>query len=608
MVLADDPAFAIDGALPALDLDFLDLDGRHGDSQRTSQSMLSIRSRSGSVGSLNPGINLSSSSAGGGNYQLPNNQFGGSSAQKSFGGGFNNDEDMLVMDDDLFDFDEEGNMRDVLPGEREARRAGSLLPGRLGSDSAASGRVRQEHAAARDGVRIVDGEGDMNMDFFNDNYDLPLLPDADPFPVASGRKNPLNNEDHVMSDPEHVSSDSAEAQQKQKRKRTARKVKFMETDQDTQYKNGDLSSWNQEYLANMDENIKAHKSQAIVKASKKTAHQYIYGLGLNGVGMGIGAEHFDNPLAMFSGAALLELITGVSAPSLDIKKPSKRTNASSEGEQSTPNKRPALEDEVARGFEDENILQINDDYEQSMEVGRDAPTALADYPSSAMPWNKSVSLLSHQQNQSSRPGSVIGRRLTSASPLMGRGSILPRDLISEQDEMVMYGRSDSVQPQDFGVGGDISSSQGAGGAGASQDFELFGAAAGVDTQTAADSQWVRTVLDRESNNFFEYVKNSIDEKFGAEEEDEDVDELSDDFDLARSRFKRSKGKGKATDEERAVSFEQLFVPKQNSHVVAAQAFYHVLTLATKSKVWVRQDTGVDEDNVEPFGDIMIGVF
>lgn len=600
----DDPAFAIDGALPALELDFLDFDRPTGDSQRTSQSMLSMQSRSGSVVSMNPGINISSSSNGGG-YQLPGNQFGDSSAQKSFGGRFNNDEDMLVMDDDLFDFDADGNMRDILPGEREARRV-ERLP-RLSSDPAASGRVRQEHDNAHQNVRIMDAEGDMNMDFFNNDYDLPLLPDADPFPVASGRNLLLHDEDHILSDPEHVSSDSAEAKQRKKR---TRKVKVMETDQDTQFKNGDLANWQQGYLATMDEAVRIHKSQAIARASKKAAIQYVYGAGLNDVGLGVGSEHIGNPLAMFSGAALLQMVTGISVPSLDgNKRGKKRANLSSGDEQSSPNKRPAL-DEVARGFEDDNMLQIGDDHEQSMEIGRDAPSALADYPSSAMPWNKSASLLSHQKGQLSRPGSVIGHRLTSASPLMGRGSILPRDLISEQDEMVMYGRSDSLQPADPFGAGVISSSQGAGGAEASQDFELFGAAAGVDTQTAADSQWVRNVLDRESNNFFEYVKNSIDEKFGAaEDEDAEVDELSDDFDLtgAGSRAK-SKGKGKVIDEERAVSFEQLFVPKQNSHVVAAQAFYHVLTLATKKKVWVRQDNGVGENEDEPFGNIWVGVF
>jgi hypothetical protein len=47
----------------------------------------------------------------------------------------------------------------------------------------------------------------------------------------------------------------------------------------------------------------------------------------------------------------------------------------------------------------------------------------------------------------------------------------------------------------------------------------------------------------------------------------------------------------------------LFVPNNNTCIVAAQAFYHVLCLATKNRVWVQQAT----EDLEPFGEIRIGV-
>jgi meiotic recombination protein REC8 len=135
---------------------------------------------------------------------------------------------------------------------------------------------------------------------------------------------------------------------------------------------------------------------------------------------------------------------------------------------------------------------------------------------------------------------------------------------------VLYGRDDSSS---HGGGPARSLSQ--------AEFELFGLAAQVDTQTAGDSQWVRDALNREADNFFDFVVNSISEKTG--------DELGEDG-------RRVAGK------DMFVTFEELFEPARNSRVVAAQAFYHVLGLATKRRVWVEQDVGE-----EPFGEIRVGV-
>jgi hypothetical protein len=158
--------------------------------------------------------------------------------------------------------------------------------------------------------------------------------------------------------------------------------------------------------------------------------------------------------------------------------------------------------------------------------------------------------------------------------------------MGEADDLVMYGRDDfgsASQASGYGGGARRSASQ------AEKEFELFGAAAAVDTQTAGTSQWVREALDKESNNFFEFVRNTISEKAG--------DELGDDLDELASGMA---GAGR----ENFVTFEELFIPEQNSRVVAAQAFYHVLSLATKGRVWVEQSIGVD---LEPFGEIRLSV-
>ena len=608
----DDPAFVIDMPAPPLDFEFTSMDlNPKGDSQRSSQSMLSIRGRSGSVvsqasASSMLGFNIPSSN--GGSYQLPIlDPFGDSSAQKPFGAGpgtFNDEEDLILQDDDLFAFDADGQLHDIPASERDARRAASINPQRrLGSDSAASGRVRKEHEDAFVGrIQGVDGDGDFDMPLYDD--ELPALSDAEPFSLMTGglgggdKPLHMSDEDRVMSVSDE-SSVSAEAPLRRKKK----KVKRPTVDAGTEIRNALLSQWIKEYPENMTATALVKNKHHAATQAKKNAFYYVYGSGLNGVGDPIGAGKFTSPLAMFSNNELMAKITGRTLPEPKFKKRRKRTLAADDEDgEETPSKR-AREDEVGRGNNEHDMMfNLEDDqyphsHEKSVEVGRDAASALADHLPSAMPWNISSSLHSHQRGHSSsiqgrigilgsQVGSITGRRLT--SPLIGRGSAIPGDL--EQfsqlmhDDMVMYGRDgegpgSASQASGFHHGSMRTSSQ----AGEADDFEIFGAAANVDTQTAGSSQWMKDVMDRESKNFFDYVKNTIEEK--------STDELGKDDD--------------AEPQQKTVTFEDLFVPEKNSCIVAAQAFYHILSLATKRKVWVEQH--VDDELLIPFGEIRIGV-
>ena len=161
-----------------------------------------------------------------------------------------------------------------------------------------------------------------------------------------------------------------------------------------------------------------------------------------------------------------------------------------------------------------------------------------------------------------QPGSAIAplpssldrrRRLTSASPLVGRG--LPIQETEAED--------------DFGGGGGSS-------LGALDPFEyqLYGPAAGVSTQQAAESQWMRATLDAESGNFLEFVRNEIEKRPVAEGEDE---------------VPMQEGVGTEEMEVgRGILFEQLLPPERHTRIVAAQALHHVLALATKGLIAVRQ--------------------
>ena len=404
----DDPAFLPENGLPIFDFSMLDLDHK-GDSHRSSQSMLSIRRRNGSVSSSHApsilGLNIPSSSNGGaGTYQLPlNDPFQQSSGQKNLGLGLNvfgDDEVAIYNDDMLFDFGEDGEFRDIPASEREARRAGSVHAQRpAASDSAASGRVRKEHEDALAGRALpaIDVDGDYDMF----QYDDIMLPDAEPFPVMTGglgagdRPLHLHDEDRVIS--EEPSSDSAEAPQKRKKSKAKKKDKLV--DKDNEVTNGTLLQWQKDYVVyHVAETLLKVNKQA-TSVAKKNAFHFVAGSGLNGVGEGVGSAKFASPLAMFSGASLLAKLIGTPAPAIGgarSKQGTKRPHIDEDEEQvDTPSKR-AKEDEVGRGYEDDGMLlnmdfehdlNNNNSHEQSVELGRDAPAALPDHPSSAMPWN-----------------------------------------------------------------------------------------------------------------------------------------------------------------------------------------------------------------------------
>ena len=163
------------------------------------------------------------------------------------------------------------------------------------------------------------------------------------------------------------------------------------------------------------------------------------------------------------------------------------------------------------------------------------------------------------------PGSLDRRsRLTSASPLVGRG----RDRFSGIDLPIQEAEDEIIG------GAEVSS------LGALDDFQLYGPAAGVTTQQAAESQWMRATLDQESNNFLEFVKTEIAAKSRPAAEEED--------DLAAD-----------TRPQRSTFFEELLPPGRHTKIVAAQALHHVLALATKGLLHVQQK--------EDYGPIEMGV-
>jgi meiotic recombination protein REC8, fungi type len=175
------------------------------------------------------------------------------------------------------------------------------------------------------------------------------------------------------------------------------------------------------------------------------------------------------------------------------------------------------------------------------------------------------------------PRAFVGRhgsRFTSASPLLRIRGTLPRYSSLELPEQPKLTTDEACREMfDDGElqpgGNDLEDDP---------EFQLYGPAATVDTQTAAQSQWVTAALDIESQNFLAFLRAEIDAKISAAEpavgppEDENVN---------------------------MVTFEGLLPPEQHSQVVAAQGLLHVLSLATKGLVEVSQE--------DAFGTIQISI-
>ena len=212
--------------------------------------------------------------------------------------------------------------------------------------------------------------------------------------------------------------------------------------------------------------------------------------------------------------------------------------------------------------------------DDTIEQGREAPTPLDDrHLSSMMPWNQSAGsrrptgLFSGQgfPTSASLGGAggqlgLIGRRgsrLTSASPLMGRG--------------VAGGDVDDFQLP--GIEGNV-------GMTGADEFELFGRAAEVDTQTAGQSQWQRAALDGESKHFLEFVQTGV----------QGMDQARDQTGMDDEEDETLKG---------TIDFETLLPPESHTQIVAAQALLHVLALGTKSLLAVKQEEAFGPITMRP---------
>ncbi|KAK4952922.1 R8 protein [Elasticomyces elasticus] len=600
LLLQDDPNFLPDFDLVPIDLNQLELHfnpGVHDESQGSvlspydSQQMVGSNGGSQHTPMLND-FGRSSSLVGGPVGGRGGSEFGirGDSGR---GGRVGGQSEWLV--EDGLDLDDLGLVVEDDGTGGDGGRQGSVHAGReMRMDVGGSG-------SRADGARLGGDAGgqDDGLAQQDDGF-MPMLDDdQQPQQPTHHSATPHDNAGAQVLLESHTTTSTASAPMAATRRRNKAAPKVLVADTAMELRNGDLARWNTNYVSNMQETARHKFVSRAAAIAKENAKLWVMG-GIGGWGQADTILH--GPLGMFSGAKLLEALTGMDLTGTGEKRGRDAITAAAADdgneEDQRARKRSRVEgelssDEVGRGVDhqyaadDGYMPQDAEDYSMGLEIeqGREAPTPLDDrHLSSVFPWNQLST--GRGEGVSRRPTGLFtsatlpgavggvggsgmglarrGSRLLSASPLVGRGVAVAGqdgggDVGFGQDGYgTQQGRSGAIMGHDVEMSGLTD-----------EDFELFGPAAEVDTQTAAQSQWVRTALDTESENFLGFVRAAIAEADAAREQAGDGDEEDDD----------AMG---------TVLFEKLLEPAGNTCVVAAQGLLHVLALGTKGLLEVGQ--------------------
>ncbi|KAI1091359.1 Rec8 like protein-domain-containing protein [Rostrohypoxylon terebratum] len=441
------------------------------------------------------------------------------------------------------------------------------------------------------GVR-VDEEGNVvsvNPDVAQDDFDMPSFPsNGGDFPDNAGdeqhREPTVDNQgDVVMSDgaqlagevaPAHAPKDTHEAflpddrQRQQAHSRRKRGRRVISADEETQISRTVMNHWQQDYTKNCcgPKTLQTGPAKARTNAMLLTL-----GLGLGNIGQNVGVPGMMHPLALdFSGDSLFTAFTGLEASVLPR---GQRRSASepiddNEDEQGRRVK-PRLEgNEVQLGRSDDVFGQDGQQqFHDSLEVGRDPQQPMSDHLS--MPWNRGSS---HLPGSSLRGSAQKGQGRIPSSPLVGRGRT--------HDNAVLY--SDDGGGFGFDMGGIPSDNSVFSSPAKPPPDPLSPSQAAQQQQqqqktTATADPW--PTLNVEDKNFLSFVRSTA--------HDNGERRLDEDFDVNR----------------RWVALDDVLAPRETNRATAAQAFFHVLSLATKGRVHVQQE---GEPEVG-FGGIWVGV-
>jgi meiotic recombination protein REC8 len=347
--------------------------------------------------------------------------------------------------------------------------------------------------------------------------------------------------------------------------RRRRVPRALPTDAAVELRNKELAEWNTNYRENMKAAAREKiKSRAAAQA-KRNAEHYVWGSGIGGIGARISNGQGPNPLDMFIGDNLFELVTGVSRKKVSGAKHDRDSGIDdATQEESRRVRQKTGEPEVGRGADDEGFFMPGGD-DVPVELPREAVSALDDQQIfSAMPWNISASVRgSSAIPRSGRVGTIgsvehgrHGSRMVSASPLHGRGQPSALEGLKNLTSDADYGGDD------FGLPGP------------SSDFPE--PAAPLET-----SARVKEALSTEGENFLTFVTESITEKRNRAQAN--LEPMSDIL------------QAEAAADIEDIAFEELLPPAENTKMVACQGLMMVLALGMKGMLDVQQP--------EDFGEI-----
>jgi len=400
--------------------------------------------------------------------------------------------------------------------------------------------VHQEEAS-----QALDNDGDIIMDF-----EGPALPDAEAFPPRQ--------ELEIEESEDVAGSQGAVAPAQRRRRRNP-----IAPDEETTLSRKTIKAWGEDYLANIERARNRTRRSTTAAQARNNAYHLIFGRGIMDVGIPVARPNLVLPLAEhFAGRQLEALIFG-DTPSETVKTPRGRRRLALEAleledEDAERRVRPRLSAHIEQAGQGDGLPVADNarglrDYEDDIEMGRDDVEALPDIHSD-VPWNRPSSQIPSSSIKVGRHGSS---RQVSPSPLRAQGSQL--------FDVEHFSDQPAFGSGDFGgamYSANNSFSDGVEGGGL------------IPLQEARTSQAMEQALGREGRNFFTFVQTAARKK-GAMRED-----------------------GKTW-----VEFDNLFEPEDQSRAVITQAFYHMLSLATRDAIKVEQDG----QNDYPFGAIRLGV-
>ncbi|KAK4200630.1 Rec8 like protein-domain-containing protein [Triangularia verruculosa] len=581
LMLPDDPEFELNFQLPVFELDGdgnlmipgVETQASHKTSSQMSPYQLDSFNAEGS-GSIHEGLDLPGFSSGQGNSLL-----GVPFGSDDIGPG-KDDEQMIPFDEEErqlpplddwgIEIDAYGNVVSLMdePELPQLPQGGVLesdnpLPSNFGLDR-------------------FDDQGDLIMG--NSDPAMPadfVLPSDPPLPPQQEQAHPSGEQE--QQEQEIAMDANADEAQAPARARRQRRLRLLAPDDQTMLTRGQIRHWGDNYVIRVEEEAARHNHRGLtVTETRNNAFSMIFGQGLAKVGYFAGHPNIPHPLAPhFAGEGLQSQLLGLVIPGLTINdvEPAtprgRRRTASQalelEDDEVARRVRPRLSNEpdaqlvpqAANGLE----LFLPREQGEPIEAGRRGTGAqLSDALHSDVPWNRLSSQIPSSSVKGAGAGSRPGSRHVSASPLThrARAAILGgSDQIERFSDQPIFG-SDAG----FSVtGGNFPSSDPAG------PIDL------PEEAPASTSQQMIQALDREGQNFARFIQQTAKQRGYPNEDDEQ-------------------------DEKVWVNFEDLFEGEDRKRAVVVQAFHHVLTLATKNVVRVKQD---GQGGYVPFGRIQVGV-